>query len=57
VIGAVAFVGFDDAGSEAFDQFVCEGDVVTLSRRSDQTHRFPSASPAAWILVLKPQRV
>ena len=56
MIGVVSLVGDCRFGLDAVDQVVGEGDVVALSRRSDQADRRPSASVAAWILVLKPPR-
>jgi hypothetical protein len=55
VIGVVALVG--DVRGEAFDQFVREGDVVSLGPVSRSGGAgFSSASPAARILAPKPPR-
>ena len=39
MIGVVALICKDDIGDEAFDELVCEGDVVALSSRSNQAQR------------------
>ena len=39
MIGVIALVADRSFRIETFNQFVCEGDVVTLPRRSNQTNR------------------
>ena len=39
MVGVIALIGDDDIGDEAIDKLVREGDVVALSRRSDQAQR------------------
>jgi hypothetical protein len=56
MIGVIAFVGNCALCLEAVDAVMRIGDVVALPRLAIRRTGSPSASPAAWILVLRPPR-